>query len=672
MQTPSRTRQHIRERVQANDFAELNRYFDSLQAQWRQAPRGECPAYLAALQGYMLLGWDNQGAKALTRTLKAWIDACPKAYHPQVVMGFHCFNRACHIRGNAAANEVSDEHWLAAEQACEMAAAHFLRAIERSAQPVAALIGMLQISAHFREPGWLVELFHGQAARFRPSAHADVEVQEGAAPLLVRHGLAPLVDLPQALPGNLPARDAESPQAYWLYQALAGFPGCFEAIEAYARYLTPRWGGRYDAIDTLASGPLCEGWTEMQRNAIRWLALEDQFWLPRADQLQQIAVWKKTFEQWHQRPLRPRERATLLARRGAFRRHSLHDCSGAMGDFVASVELYPDQGFVPTIGEPFYSFACLVLIHGMADPSQAFRSAIERLCENPRQAAACALRAVGQQFGLWGFARCAEQAQVWLRIAVMRQCGREGQGFDVLEVSRLLWTANRHDAALYLYQGSAGLKLPDAAMALHDLYRGALANTPEQYLDSQAAQHWLLRAVEDGSPMARYTLACQRMQDGEDLGQPDALRSVRRLLLDALGHAGTDAGARLQLGMLLRQFGDRGEQVEGVDYLLELVEHPDSGVAARACAELGLAWMHGQGTRRHSRFAAIEWVDRAVALQPGDAAIERIQAQVCNSRSRVKTLITLCGAALFRGDLQASELPPKPAGPAQDQHRASA
>jgi hypothetical protein len=90
--------------------------------------------------------------------------------------------------------------------------------------------------------------------------------------------------------------------------------------------------------------------------------------------------------------------------------------------------------------------------------------------------------------------------------------------------------------------------------------------------------------------------------------------------------------------------------------------------AARACAELGLAWMQGSGTRKQSRFAAIEWANRAVALQSSDPLIEEIQAEIRNSHSRVKTLFTVCGAALFRGDLHASELPPKATG----HHRASA
>jgi len=670
VQTLIRTRQQIRERVQANEYAELNRFFDALQAQWRQAPLGECPAYLEAVQGY-LLDCDSQGGKALTQTLKAWIDSCPKAYHPQVVMGFHCFSHACQIRGQAGPDEVSEERCLAAEQACEKGAAHFLQAMQRSAQPVAAVIGMLHISAYLREPGWLVELFAGQVARYRPSAHADVEVQEAAAPLLVKYGLTPLLELPQTLPAGLGARlheQGESARDYWLRHALAWFPGCFEAIEAYATYLTPRWGGSDEAVDALACGPLCQGWPEALRNAIRWRALEDSIWLPQARQQLQVATWHRTFAQWAQRELRPKERAMLLARRGALRRYSMQDYVGAMRDFVESVALYPDHGFVPAIGEPFHSLVCLVLFHEAEDDSQVLRTVIERLCDDRRQAAACALRAAGHQFGLWGFGQSAEQASTWLRLAVKRQCGWEGQGFDVLDVPRLLWAAKLHEAAHFLYQACAELKLPDAALALYDLHRGWLADTPEQYLSGKAAEHWLLRAAESGHPLAKFDLACQRMSHPQGLEDPKAALAVKRLLLDALSHRQLHAKAQLQLGILLRQYGDARERVEAVDYLLGLAEHPDAWIAARACAELGLAWMQGCGTRKQSRFAAIEWANHAVALQPSDPLIEEIQAEIRNSHSRVKTLFTVCGAALFRGDLHASELPPKAAG----QHRASA
>lgn len=62
---------------------------------------------------------------------------------------------------------------------------------------MAAAIGMLRVSAQLREPGWLIELFQGQPARYRPSAHADVEAQEAAAPLLVKYGLLPWPSCPK-------------------------------------------------------------------------------------------------------------------------------------------------------------------------------------------------------------------------------------------------------------------------------------------------------------------------------------------------------------------------------------------------------------------------------------------------------------------------------------------
>ncbi|WP_447738045.1 DUF4034 domain-containing protein [Pseudomonas laurentiana] len=672
MQTLTRTRQAIRELVQASAFVELNRLFDSLEAQWHQAPPGEFPAYLAAIEGHMLVDLERPGDRALSQVLKAWIEACPKAYHPQVVMGFHCFQRACQVQGSGQRNAACS---LAVEQICETATAHLLCAMDRSAQPVAAAIGMLRISAQLREPGWLIELFLGQPARFRPNAHADVEVQEAAAPLLVKHGILPLVELPQALPSCLGARvdhEKEGPRYYWLRHALAARPGCFEAIQALAVYLLPRWGGSADALEVLVSGPLCEPWDEALRNAVRWMAIEDRLVLPRAHQSRAAAAWQQCFDAWAQRPLRPREQAVLLAWRGALRSTTPHAPAGALGDFVACLECYADQGFISAMGEPLRCLAGLILVGAVLDECQAFRITLERLSAGHSHAAACALRAVGHRFGLWGLPRSAEQARAWSQIAVKRQCAGEAPGFAVLDVARLLWVANRHEAACYLYERCAELNLPGAALGLYELHHGGLGNTPEHYLDDEAAEYWLQRAVQAGSRQAKYNLARLRMDGDEDLNERSAMLAVRRLLVDALGNAQTNARARLHLGILLRQFGEPQERAEAVAYLLSLVEHPDPGLAGRASAELGLAWMHGRGTRKQSRFAAIEWVNRAASLQPGNSAIEDIQAEILNSHNRVKTLFTQCGAALFRGTLHASELPPKQVAPEMNRLRASA
>ena len=507
VQTLTRTRQVIRELVQANSFIELTRFFDSLEAQWRQAAPGEFPAYLAAIEGHMLVDLENQGDRALSQVLKAWVDACPKAYHPQVVMGMHCFHRACQVQDGGQRNAA---RLLAVEQMCETATAHLLRAMDRCAQPVAAAIGMLRVSAHLREPGWLIELFQGQPARYRPSAHADVEVQEAAAPLLVKHGLLPLAELPQALPACLSRRadhENEAPRYYWLRHALVARPGCFEAVQALAVYLLPRWGASFDALELLADGPLCEAWDEALRNALRWMAVEERLKLPHAEQLQAVAGWQQLFDAWLQRPLRPRESAVVLAWRGALRSSALQDHAGGMRDFAASLACNADHGAIPAMGEPFRCLVGLILCDGMADEHQLLRTAIERLCEGRSHAGACAMRAAGHRFGLWGLPRSAEQARLWSQVAVKRQRAGLAPGFEVLAVARLLWAANRHEVACYLYERCAELSLPGAALGLYELHSGGLGNTPADYLDDEAAEHWLQRAVEAGSRQAKYNLS---------------------------------------------------------------------------------------------------------------------------------------------------------------------
>ena len=155
----------------------------------------------------------------------------------------------------------------------------------------------------------------------------------------------PLAELPQALPHYLGKRvdhENEDPRYYWLRHALIARPGCFEAIQALAVYLLPRWGGSLDAFELLVNGPLCATWDERLRNALRWMAVEGRLKLPQADKVQAVADWQHVFEDWSQRPLRPRERAVVLAWRGALHSRALGDHAGAMRDFAASVACNAD------------------------------------------------------------------------------------------------------------------------------------------------------------------------------------------------------------------------------------------------------------------------------------------------------------------------------------------
>lgn len=72
---------------------------------------------------------------------------------------------------------------------------------------------------------------------------------------------------PQALPAWLAPRaehehEMDQGKDYWLLRALELRPGHMETLTAYAQYLQPRWGGSYEDIDGLASGPLCETLTK--------------------------------------------------------------------------------------------------------------------------------------------------------------------------------------------------------------------------------------------------------------------------------------------------------------------------------------------------------------------------------------------------------------------------
>ncbi|CAK17999.1 DUF4034 domain-containing protein [Pseudomonas entomophila] len=661
MQTLTRTRQHIRELAQANAFEELTHFIDSLEAQWLQAAPGECPAYLDAAKGHMLIDWETQIGKDLTAVLQAWIDACPNAYHPHVAMAFHAFDRATHIRSFAVAPEVTEDRWLGAAQACEVAAAHLLQAMNLSPRPVAAAICMIKICAHFDEPGWLSELFKGQPARWRPADQAEAQVRQEAAEHLHRYGLQVLAELPQALPALLPARDVhefERPQDYWLLRAMAGFPNAYEAMQTYTAYLRPRWGGSYEEIDGLASGRLTDGWSEAHRNGLRWVILDDQFDLPESDEHDRIADWQAVFQDWSQRELRPLERATLLAREAAFRRYSLSDNAGAMALFSASVEHYPDQSWVGDIGEPFWSLAYLAVNQLAPDPQQTFKTVIERLCDTPNYAAACALRAAGHQFGLWGFERSGELADQWLATAAKRQSGRDGYGFDVLDVPLMLWGANLHPVAYFLYQRFAELELPNAPAALYDLHRGWLHDTPEQYLDEHKADYWLKRAAQMGCKVSKYNIARDRMSSGEDLSDPVARVEVWGQLLEALGDERIDGHVNLHLGILLRRYGEPVDHEQGLAYLYTVFDHAHDWVAARACAEIGLAWMEGQGAPRKNRFAAMQWVSRAMQIKPDSEQIQEIAWCIFNSHNRLLSFLTGITAFLFKGKFSRGELPP--------------
>lgn len=193
--------------------------------------------------------------------------------------------------------------------------------------------------------------------------------------------------------------------------------------------------------------------------------------------------------------------------------------------YSQSVALYPGEGWVGNLGDPFWSLVYISLYDPQPDPQNTFKNAIERLSALSNYAAACALRAAGHQFGVWGFERSPELAEQWLQTAAKRQNGREGFGFDLEEIPRMIWHAGLHPVACFLWQRLADLGRVDAASALYDVHRGWFNDTPEQYIDAHKADYWLKRSAEAGCKVSKYNLARDRMNN-EDMHDPVARGGV--------------------------------------------------------------------------------------------------------------------------------------------------
>lgn len=665
MPTLSTLRLHVRDLVRTAAYAELDRYYNELEAQWLEAPTGSHP-YIDATQAGTLFDYSTQSYVSVAQFLQAWIAACPEAYHPQLIWGKFCFGRATDIRGYGWAQGVSQDCWLGAAMACEGATAALLTAMQRSSRPVAAGLAMLQLSSHFQEPAWLLELFRQQPAVTCAANDQEPELLAQALAHLADYGLSPLAQPPQALPDLLPTREAhemDQGQDYWLHQILQWRPACLEALLAYTNYLRPRWGGSYEDIEGLASGPLATGLDEAQRNAIRWIGAYDAISdYPAADEVSTAQAFQARFEAWLQRDLRPEERGDALGRFANFCSYSLNDEARAYSLHVASVAAFAPGVYFREVDGPFHSFAYLTLIHQMTAHIDAFKEAIERMCRMDELATPLALAAVGHEFALWGFAHDAERARTLLNRAAMLSKNQIDDNFNILTAGYLLWDSGAHEAGYYLIRQCAERRVHDASSAMYDIHRGSRSNTPESYINDAAREFWLERAVADGSALAKYNMAWDRLfSQGLDFNERKHFNAVRQLLQESREDQRCEAFARLRIGVLQRDFGTLDEQEEGVQgYLRSLIDDQDDWTAARACAEIALGYMNGRGAKR-SRFAAIEWAQHATRLLPDNEGIEEIEREVLNSHSLVKTMGTVVGAFFKRGNISPDDLPPKPA-----------
>lgn len=667
LQSLTSIRRDLRALVQARDYAQIDAYYDALeQRDWADTEDPGAPYFEAANSGtlfdYSMVPFQDAAA-----FLQDWIAASPGSYHAHLVLGNFCFGRAGDIRGYGWADSVTQDRWLGAALACERAAAALVQAMALSPRPIAACVTMMQMCAHFQEPYWLRQLFLGNAPE--TITHEDIDepgMMDAALAHLVELGVPRLTpeQTPDALPTGLaPRAEHEMDQAkdYWLLRALDLRPGHLGALMAYAQYLRPRWGGSYEDIDGMAGGPLCAALSEPQRNAIRWIGILDSMGdYPEPDDAEAVAEYREMFESFLQRELRPEERGMALGFYAQFVSYSLEDQVQARALHAQSAAAFPPNRYFGDVDGPFRSFAHVSIIHGLPDDDGAFKSVLERMCHWDTVATPQALAAVAHHYGRWGFAQDPARAQQLLdRAAVLAQ-DQADDDFNVLAAAAMLWDGGDHEQGYFLTRQLADRRVADAASSMYDIHRGFRDNTPDSYLDDAVRDQWLQRAVEEGSPLAMYNMAYRNIFDDElDFSRRESLDKVLRLLHGARQEPRADALARLRIGVLLRDHGTEQEQQEGVRaYLRPLVDEDHDWRAARASAEIALAYAHGRGARKN-RFAAIEWAQHASRLQPDDEGIDEIQSQVLNSHSLVKTIGTVFGAYMGRGGISAEDLPPK-------------
>lgn len=665
LQNIPQIRLQLREWVRTESFDELNRYFDNLEAEWAIAEPGS-HHYLDTARTGTLFDFSVTPASDIARFFQAWIAACPDAFHPRLFMGSFCFGRAGNIRGTGWANSVTEDCWLGAALACELSAMHLLAAIERSPRPVAAGVTLMELCAHFREPAWLNELFRGQPARSMASDDQDPELLEMAVEHLARYGLVPLQEAPEALPAGLPQREAhelDQGQDYWLHRVIGWRADCLEALQSYANYLLPRWGGSHEDIEGFATGPLCAALNEAQRNVIRWVAFSDiHEYFPAKEEFNAAREVLADYEAWLERDLLPFYRGYALGDFAHFCAYSLDNPTRSMQMHVASVQAFPEGSYYRQIDGPFDAFLHLVVVNNMADETGAFRTAVERMCAMNEHGVPLAVKALGHQFGLWGFDKQPQQvADLLERAQVLGQRDLGETGLDIVSLPARVWWGGHHDESYYLALQWAERGLPGAAFFLHEIHSGRLDDVPQRYLDDAENLRWLQQGAQQGCPRSMFNLAWRKLFDDElDMTVRANFDEVVQLFEGARESTRAELRARIRIGILLRDYGTGEEQETGVQYLRSLVDCDDDWVAARTCAEIALAYMHGRGVTK-SRFAAMEWAQHGVNQAPDDEGIQEVQYQVLNSHSLVKTLVTSIGAILGRGKVGVEDLPPKPA-----------
>ncbi len=250
-------------------FDALDRALDEAHAAVRDTA-SERP--FSDLLGLFDAHWAVTTPRRVLDWLTAWAQALPASPMPWLLRARYRDSQAFEARGSGWASSVGADQWAMAGVLRDAAILAACQALARDPGQYRACSTIIRVVGGFGEPEWLVRwLDEG-----KPPGASDVEVPAGLSAPLAALGLAPgeFADAPppwpEALGRLLPRRAAQDAKRFWVEAALASHPWARHPVDHYLLFATERWGGSDEAVMAFIDSPLCDRFSEADKNELRF------------------------------------------------------------------------------------------------------------------------------------------------------------------------------------------------------------------------------------------------------------------------------------------------------------------------------------------------------------------------------------------------------------------
>lgn len=229
-----------------------------------------------------------QGGPAILEALRLWRQARPLSHFPAILEVAYWSAWFGEYRGTDMADEVTPAMWTCAHRAQDTMFRALVRLLARDQRAWLVIPGILHSVAAVGEPDWWAKwLLGGERPSRMPNHGTSDEIEQ-----MFAHSGGELIaeisvtELPEHLPAILTGealswrrdqrRDPVAPLQYWLRVAFAMDPFALEVACSYVSLRMPRWGGSIEEMLAFADSPLCERFSEIDRNVLRYFAWFDE------------------------------------------------------------------------------------------------------------------------------------------------------------------------------------------------------------------------------------------------------------------------------------------------------------------------------------------------------------------------------------------------------------